>query len=385
MRGAVPIAFYAPMKSPDHPSPSGDRTMARLLITALRQAGFAPELASRLRTWDGVGNASFQEQVRRESLAEADALVRRWRTAPTDERPELFFAYHVYYKSPDWIGPRVADALGIPYVVTEASRAKKRAGGPWGLGHGGAEAALDRADVIFSVTAADRESLVCARPEGQRIVDLPPFLDLAEWGLSEGGRDAMADAKRGPAEPPRLLAVGMMRMGDKLASYRLLAQALAGLSDQRWRFDIVGEGEARGEIEALFAPFGEQVALHGAIEERAELAALYAQADLFVWPAVNEAYGMVLLEAQAFGCPVLAGDYGGVSSVVRHGETGLLTAPGDAAAFAEALRHLMRDPARRRTLGSSAARFVAAERGIASAAERLRQTLTPLAAEAAAT
>ena len=91
MRDAAPIAFYAPMKSPDHPAPSGDRTMARLLITALRRAGFAPTLASTLRTWDGAGDGGFQDGMRRASIAEADRLVARWRERPSDERPRLWF------------------------------------------------------------------------------------------------------------------------------------------------------------------------------------------------------------------------------------------------------------------------------------------------------
>ena len=48
----IPIAFYAPLKSPDHPAPSGDRTMARLLLKALRAAGFEPRLVSTLRSLD---------------------------------------------------------------------------------------------------------------------------------------------------------------------------------------------------------------------------------------------------------------------------------------------------------------------------------------------
>jgi glycosyltransferase involved in cell wall biosynthesis len=382
MRGAAPIAFYAPMKSPDHPAPSGDRTMARLLMNALRLAGFAPTLASGLRTWDGAGDAAFQRQAKRDSLAEANRLAAAWRDGPASERPRLWFTYHVYYKAPDWIGPRAADALGIPYVVAEASRAGRRARGPWTLGHQGAEAALDRADVIFTVTEADRESLDRGRPERQQVIDFPPFIDLMEWAacgaafspLEPGALDSMAKI-------PRLLAVAMMRAGDKLASYRLLARALAGAEGEPWTLDIVGDGDARGEVEGLFTGLRERVTFHGGIEDRERLAALYRAADLLVWPAVNEAYGMVFLEAQAFGCPVLAGAYGGVASVVRDGETGVLAAPGDASAFADALSSLIRDAARRRELGEAARRFVATERDIAQAASRLRETLMPVMAE----
>ena len=55
---------------------------------------------------------------------------------------------------PDWIWPRVAGALRLPYVVAEGSRAPKRASGPWALGHAGAEAALDRADLLLGRVSA---------------------------------------------------------------------------------------------------------------------------------------------------------------------------------------------------------------------------------------
>lgn len=371
MREAAPIAFYAPMKSPDHPAPSGDRTMARLLMKALRRAGFAPTLASALRSWDGAGDSAFQEGVRRASLAEADRLAARWREAPAEARPRLWFTYHVYYKAPDWIGPRVAEALGIPYVVAEGSRAGKRAGGPWALGHAGAEAALDRADLLLAMTEADREALERARRPTQTIAALPPFLDLDECPPAPAAVDRADGAVR-------LLAVAMMRQGAKLASYRRLAEALARIADDSWTLDIVGDGDARLEVEALFAPLAPRITLRGAIEDRERLAALYAGADLFVWPAVDEAYGMALLEAQAFGCPVLAGAHGGVASVVRDGVTGMLVPPENTAGFAEALRALIRDGARRRRLGEAARAFVHGERGLDSAADRLRTALTPL-------
>ena len=52
MKGRTRLAFYAPMKPPDHPVPSGDRQIARLTLTALERAGFAPRLVSRLRVLD---------------------------------------------------------------------------------------------------------------------------------------------------------------------------------------------------------------------------------------------------------------------------------------------------------------------------------------------
>ncbi|RVU17801.1 glycosyltransferase family 4 protein [Methylobacterium oryzihabitans] len=356
------VAFYAPLKAPDDPVPSGERTVARLWLAALREAGFAPDLASRLRTRDPGGER--HPALAAASRAEAGRLVAAWRDGP----PALWFTYHVYYKAPDWIGPAVAAALGIPYVVAEGTRAAKRAAGPHAVGHAGAEAALDAAALILVPTAADRESLEAAQPPGQRLIDLPPFLDPAAWPRAP--RPAPA------AGPLRLACVAMMRPGDKLASYRLLADALARL-DGDWTLDVAGDGPAAAEVAALLAPFGDRVRRHGALAPAA-LAALYAGSDLLVWPAVNEAYGMALLEAQGQGCPVVAGGYGGVPDVVRHGRTGLVAPPGDAAALAASVAALAGDPARRAAMAEAAATFAREERGLARAAAVLRGALAPL-------
>ncbi|KMO34119.1 glycosyl transferase family 1 [Methylobacterium tarhaniae] len=356
------VAFYAPLKAPDHPVPSGERTMARLLQRALAVAGFAPEVASTLRTRDPQG--SRHPGLKAESLAEAGRLVAAYRTDP----PALWFTYHVYYKAPDWIGPAVSRALGIPYVVAEGSRAPKRARGPHALGHAGAESALDTAALILVMNRRDRPALEAARPGGQVLADLPPFLDPADWPATLPGR---------APGPLRLLAVAMMREGDKLASYRLLAEALARVGDRPWTLDVAGDGPAAAEVAALLAPFGERVRRHGAVAP-AGLSALYAAAGLLVWPAVNEAYGMALLEAQAHGCPVVAGGYGGVPDVVRDHVTGRVTPPGDAPALAAAIRDLMDAPDTLAAMRDAALAFAREERGLDAAAARLRAALVPL-------
>ena len=243
--------------------------------------------------------------------------------------------------------------------MAEGSRAGKRARGAWAAAHAGAEAALDRADAIFVMTEADREALERHRRNGQRLLELPPFIDLEEWSDPP-------TATPGGAGVARLLTVAMMRHGDKLASYRMLAAALAGLPDGGWTLDVVGDGEARPEVETLFADLAPMSGSTAASTTADRCAGFYAAADLFVWPAVNEAYGMAFLEAQALGCPVLASAYGGVASVVRHGETGELTPPGDVLGLAKALARLVGDAPRRRALGQAARQFVRAERGFGS-------------------
>ncbi len=368
------VAFYAPLKPPDHPMPSGDRRVARLLMAALERAGHRVDLASRLRTWDGAGDPARQARLAGLGGTLAARLLRRYRAQP-GTRPDLWFTYHLYYKAPDWIGPRVSSALEIPYVVAEASLAMKRAGGPWALGHDATLGALDQARAVISLNPADEPAL----PDQAPLHRLAPFLDPGPYDAANEGRAArrrdLANVCGADPARPWLLAVAMMRPGDKLASYRLLADALGRTTGPAWDLLIVGDGPARGEVELAFgaAPPG-RVHFLGALAAE-DLAGLYAACDVLTWPAINEAYGMALLEAQAAGLPVVAGDSGGVSAIVRHDESGLLTPPGDATAFAVALDSLLGAPARRQAMAEAARAQVAACHGLDRAAARLDRIL----------
>ena len=99
---------------------------------------------------------------------------------------------------------------------------------------------------------------------------------------------------------------------------------------------------------------------------------MLAAGDLYIWPAVGEAYGMALLEAQAAGLPVVAGRMGGVVDVVEDGRTGLLADIDDPAALAARVAELIADHDRRRRLGAAARAFIERERNSAAAATRLR-------------
>ncbi|MBW8727282.1 MAG: glycosyltransferase family 4 protein [Inquilinus limosus] len=357
------VAFYAPMKPPGHPVPSGDRRMARLLIEALRRGGHEVLVASRLRSWDPGLDPARPGRIEALGARIADRLIRRWRAV--SDRPDVWFTYHLYHKAPDWLGPPVAEALGIPYVAAEASHAPRRAEGPWAAGHRAAEAAIRRAAALATFSDRDAAGLSALVP-AERIVRLPPFLDAALF----------AALPRRPAEPPRLLAIGMMREGDKERSYVLLADALRRLGDRSWTLTVIGDGPARSRIEPLYDPA--RTVFRSALPPEA-MPTVLAEADLFVWPAINEAFGMALLEAQAAGLPAVAGaaggEGGGVAEILRQGETGLLVPPGDAVAFAAAVATLLVDPARRRAMGEAARANVLARHDIAAAAAILDRTL----------
>jgi glycosyltransferase involved in cell wall biosynthesis len=378
------IAFYAPMKPPDHPLPSGDRRMANLLMQALRLAGQEVELASRFRSRDGAGDAERQARLARLGAAMAERILRRVRARPATRQPECWFTYHLYYKAPDWLGPAVSRALGIPYLVAEASVAPKRAGGPWDLGHRASLAALGQASAVITLNPNDAACL----PETCPVHLIRPFLDPGPGRAAAGARDthraALCRRFALDSGQPIIAAVAMMRPGDKLASYRLLAEALGRLPDLAWQLLVVGDGPARGGVEQAFAApvaggGGHRVQFGGAVAEH-ELPRLLAGCDLLAWPAVNEAYGMALLEAQAAGLPVVAGRSGGVQDLVDGGETGLLSDAGDTTAFTANLAALLVDPERRQQLGRSALAKVARDHSLEQAAKSLRHILETLEA-----
>ncbi len=381
------IAFYAPLKAPDHPVPSGDRRMAGLLLAALRAAGHDATLASRLRGYEGRGNSTCQARIRAAGATEAEALVNRFRALPAVQRPRTWFTYHLYHKAPDWLGPAVSQALAIPYVVAEASFAAKQADGPWAEGHAAVAAAIGRAGAILTLTGDDRAGLCPLMDDSERLIALAPFLDPAPYGAAHAARDEHRGRLAGPLgldeSIPWLLTVAMMRPGDKLESYQRLGAALVALGDQRWQLLVVGDGPARSAVEAALGGLGEGRVVYAGERPQDALPAFYGAADLMVWPAVNEAYGMALLEAQAAGLPVVAGRVRGVSDVVDNGKTGLLTRDGDVAGFGRAVARLLHDPGLRHALGRAARASVATHHGLDQAAATLNHALTVAMAVAA--
>src|SRR5262249_2679365 len=313
------VLLHTPLKPPDSPLPSGDREMARGLARLLSRLGHRVVMPPPSRVAAGVPRPEAHLALQRRARAQAARLVSRWHGLPArhPERFDLWFTYHCYYRKPDWLGPLVTRALGIPYVIAEASHAPRRAQGPTRLGHRAVEQALAAADLVLTVNPRDVSGVKARLHNGARQRWLPPFIDVAPFVAGRARND-----------PPLLLSVGMMRTRDKLESYRVLAKALAHLRDRAWQAVLVGDGPARPEVEAAMAPFGDRVRFLGTVPHQ-KLPALYAAADLYLWPAVNEAYGIAFLEAQAAGLPVVAGRTGGVPAIVADGVTGLLTPVGD--------------------------------------------------------
>ena len=233
----------------------------------------------------------------------------------------------------------------------------------------------------FFINLGNQEYLVGASPEmfvrvnGRRIETCPIS------GTIKRGEDAISDSDieagkyDGAAVEQWLVNWAEPDEAGLLAGVR---QSLRGLPDLPWQLLVAGDGPARREVEQAFQAFtgshNRRVFFLG--EQRPEqVPGLLAAADVSVWPAVGEAYGMALLESQAAGTPVVAGKLPGVAAIVDEGRSGILTKPGDSATFAAAIRAILSAPALRRQMSQSAAQHVAERHSLPAAAARLTQIL----------
>lgn len=113
---------------------------------------------------------------------------------------------------------------------------------------------------------------------------------------------------------------------------------------------VVGDGPMK---DALAKKAPANMTLTGFIEGE-NLAALYAGADLFVFPSASETFGNVVLEALACGTPVIGANAGGVRTIVQQGKTGLLCEEKNPASFKGAITHLLANDGWRNEMGELA-------------------------------
>ena len=373
------IAFYAPMKSPDHPRPSGDRLIARLLIKALQARNHDVELMSDLRTWEGRGDQDIQRQIIDQATDITTSIIADIHSRDAKDRPDLWFSYHPYHKAPDWIGPVVAKEFDIPYVIVEAIYAIDHLHSAWSNGLQQMLPTLQRAAAILCLNPLDIPALE-RRPESKnKLHRLPPFLDFKAADLKALPEDRVSLGKKYDLNPdlPWIISVAMMRDDAKLVSYRHLAKSIA-LLKQPFQLLLVGDGQAREKVEALFSgKLIQQTRFAGQLDQSATLQAMLA-CDLFVWPAYKEAIGMAILEAQACSLPVVAGNSGAIPEIVSEGQTGFLSAPDDHAAIAAKTDQLLLDTVLRRKFSRAAAKKFKQHHCLDAAAETIDSIISQM-------
>lgn len=170
-----------------------------------------------------------------------------------------------------------------------------------------------------------------------RIVELPFGIDL---GLFQpGSRERSTFAL--PEDKTIFLMVGGLDRAHVFKGVPVAIRALATLNDPTALLAIRGDGDLKPEFEALAKELGVTDQIQFLPRCRVEdLPQLYRSADVLLFPSTSrsEAFGLVAVEAQACGTPVIASDLPGVRSVLQPGRTGWLVPPGDVAALASRMR-----------------------------------------------
>ncbi|MBP0000358.1 MAG: glycosyltransferase family 1 protein [Cyanobacteria bacterium SID2] len=169
---------------------------------------------------------------------------------------------------------------------------------------------------------------------------------------------------QGYPDAPLLLYVGRLSPEKEIEQIRPVLEAIPDA-----RLALVGDGPHREALEEHFA--GTSTHFVGYLRGL-ELGSAYASADAFVFPSRTETLGLVLLEAMAAGCPVVAAGTGGITDIVTDGANGYLFDPSDDAGAVRATQRLLENRVERETLRSNA-RIEAERWGWEAATRHLQQ------------
>ena len=361
-----------PFKPLGHPNPSGDLVIGTELFQFLQGSGHHVRLMSRLRTrwlyWKPWRWALVPMEI-----ARVRRRVRQF-------QPHLWLTYHSYYKAPDVLGAICAPSLGIPYAIfqgvysTKRRRRLKTRPGFWLNRY-----ALRQANAVFTNKRRDETNLKRLVPN-DRLHYIAP-------GIRPDRFTGTPPDHAPPPHPwntddrPVILTAAMFRPGVKTEGLARVIRSCGHLADKGCRFQLVicGDGANQDVLKRLARhQLGESVHFAGRIP-RDQMPHYYRSADIFVFPGIQEGLGMVYLEAQAAGLPVVACTGWGASEVVRHNETGLLSAPGDWPQFTHHIMRLLVDSDVRHKMGNAAAQHIACHHDLHINYKRLETQLKSLA------
>jgi phosphatidyl-myo-inositol dimannoside synthase len=180
-----------------------------------------------------------------------------------------------------------------------------------------------------------------------------------------------------------ILTVGRWAADERYKGADELIRAIATLQPAIPEVQLVavGSGDDLPRLRAIAAELHTENRVHF-LEKltNGEVAACYAHCELFALPSSGEGYGLVFLEAMAFGRAVVGVAAGGAMDIIREGETGFLAPPGDTESLVQALGKLLRDDLLRAKLGKAGLETVSREYGFDKFRSRLDEILSECAA-----
>jgi glycosyltransferase involved in cell wall biosynthesis len=288
-------------------------------------------------------------------LWERQRVMRLLSANPVD----LWLTYHSYYKAPDVLGPALSRKLNIPYVIFQGIYSTKRRR-RWTTRPGFYlnKKTLCAADLVFSNKSVDLFNLKRLLPEA-RLTYVAPGLVPADFSFDENAR-AQLRKQWNVGDDPVIFSAAMFRADVKTEGLTWVIRACGELyrQGQNFRLVIAGDGRQKGKLQKLAADQApDRVRFVGKIARR-EMYRFYSAADMFVFPGIRESLGMVYLEAQSCGLPVVAFDNAGVPEAVCKGKTGLLVPMYALEPLVDAVKRLMADKNLRRQMGHAAKSYV---------------------------
>lgn len=310
------------------------------------------------------------EGLRKEDLpAQQCAFVRDVLRVEAEHGPDYFDLVHSHYWLSGQVGTVVRDRWGLPLVHSMHTMAKVKnallASGdaPEPLGRvRGEEEIVRLADRLVANTDDERAQLIgLYDADPDRVDVVHPGVDLERF---RSGR--RVEARRRLGIDPEVALVLFAGRIQPLKAPDLVVRAAARLvADDpslrsRLRVAVVGGASGSGlERPTALADLTDRLGLSDLVTfvptvAQAELADWYAAATVVCVPSHNESFGLVAIEAQACGTPVVAARVGGLPTAVADGVSGVLVDRQDPADYAAALRPFVIDPGLRDTMGAKA-------------------------------
>jgi glycosyltransferase involved in cell wall biosynthesis len=184
----------------------------------------------------------------------------------------------------------------------------------------------------------------------RRIIVIPNGIRLERFRRDPETRSQVRRELGIPEDAWVVATVGRI---DANKNQPLLVRAAAPLLGPKARLVLVGDGPARGELEAAVAATGAAAPFIHVLGRRMDVDRLFSGFDVFALSSISEGLPLVVPEAMASELPIIATAVGGLPDIIEEGVTGLLC-PVEESALRSRLESLKNDPSMSKNIGSSA-------------------------------